>query len=61
MIDYMARALDLAERAKGTCNPNPAVGALLVRDGQIVGEEVPDRALVDHQTVGVDAELVRNA
>jgi diaminohydroxyphosphoribosylaminopyrimidine deaminase/5-amino-6-(5-phosphoribosylamino)uracil reductase len=37
-MDYMARALDLAERAKGFCNPNPAVGAVLVRDGRIVGE-----------------------
>ena len=34
----MARALDLAERAKGWCSPNPAVGAVLVRDGKIVGE-----------------------
>jgi len=38
MIDYMARALDLAEQAKGFCNPNPAVGAVLVREGRIVGE-----------------------
>src|SRR5215211_3720898 len=37
-MDYMARALDLAERAKGHCSPNPAVGAVLVRDGQTVGE-----------------------
>jgi len=37
-MSYMARALDLAERAKGWCNPNPAVGAVLVRDGHIVGE-----------------------
>src|SRR5215210_3845664 len=37
-MDYMARALDLAERAKGFCNPNPAVGAILVRDGRVVGE-----------------------
>ena len=36
-MDYMMRALDLAERAKGACNPNPAVGAVLVRDGQVVG------------------------
>lgn len=34
----MARALQLASRALGTCSPNPAVGAVLVRDGQIVGE-----------------------
>jgi len=37
-MDYMARALQLASRALGTCSPNPAVGAVIVRDGQIVGE-----------------------
>jgi diaminohydroxyphosphoribosylaminopyrimidine deaminase/5-amino-6-(5-phosphoribosylamino)uracil reductase len=37
-MDYMARALQLASRALGTCSPNPAVGAVLVRDGEIVGE-----------------------
>src|SRR5438128_166598 len=37
-IDPMERALELARQALGTCSPNPAVGAVLVRDGQIVGE-----------------------
>jgi pyrimidine deaminase RibD-like protein len=37
-MDYMARALHLASRALGTCSPNPAVGAVLVRDGTVVGE-----------------------
>jgi diaminohydroxyphosphoribosylaminopyrimidine deaminase / 5-amino-6-(5-phosphoribosylamino)uracil reductase len=37
-MDYMARALQLASRAIGNVSPNPAVGAVLVRDGQIVGE-----------------------
>jgi pyrimidine deaminase RibD-like protein len=37
-MDYMARALLLASRALGTVSPNPAVGAVLVRDGQVVGE-----------------------
>lgn len=37
-MDYMARALQLASRALGTVSPNPAVGAVLVRDGQVVGE-----------------------
>ena len=37
-MDYMARALQLASRALGSVSPNPAVGAVLVRDGQIVGE-----------------------
>lgn len=37
-MDYMARALQLASRALGKCSPNPAVGAVLVRDGEVVGE-----------------------
>jgi diaminohydroxyphosphoribosylaminopyrimidine deaminase / 5-amino-6-(5-phosphoribosylamino)uracil reductase len=36
--DYMARALELAERGRGSVEPNPLVGALVVRDGVIVGE-----------------------
>ena len=34
----LERALELAERARGTTHPNPAVGAVLVRDGVVVGE-----------------------
>jgi diaminohydroxyphosphoribosylaminopyrimidine deaminase / 5-amino-6-(5-phosphoribosylamino)uracil reductase len=34
----LARALELAERGRGTTYPNPIVGAVLVRDGEIVGE-----------------------
>lgn len=37
-MDYMARALELADLARGRTSPNPAVGAVVVRDGQIVGE-----------------------
>lgn len=35
---YMRRALRLAERGRGHVSPNPMVGAVLVRDGEIVGE-----------------------
>ena len=35
---FMARALDLAGRGKGTTHPNPMVGAVLVKDGGVVGE-----------------------
>lgn len=35
---WMRRALDLAARGRGTTSPNPMVGAVLVRDGQVVGE-----------------------
>ena len=35
---YMARALDLARRVLGTTSPNPAVGAVLVKHGRVIGE-----------------------
>jgi len=35
---YMRRALGLAALGLGTTAPNPAVGAVVVRDGRIVGE-----------------------
>ena len=35
---YMRRALALAQQAEGRTSPNPMVGAVLVRDGVIVGE-----------------------
>ena len=37
-MDYMSRALDKAREALGTSSPNPPVGAVLVKDGLIVGE-----------------------
>src|SRR5438045_7189690 len=35
---WMQRALELAERGRGYVEPNPLVGAVVVRDGQVVGE-----------------------
>ena len=35
---WMARALQLAERGLYTTSPNPRVGCVLVRDGKIIGE-----------------------
>src|SRR5207249_12255581 len=34
----MQRALELAERGRGHVEPNPLVGAVVVRDGGVVGE-----------------------
>ncbi|MFZ4755672.1 MAG: bifunctional diaminohydroxyphosphoribosylaminopyrimidine deaminase/5-amino-6-(5-phosphoribosylamino)uracil reductase RibD [Miltoncostaeaceae bacterium] len=34
----LARACDLALRARGQVSPNPAVGAVIARDGEVVGE-----------------------
>ncbi len=35
---WMRRAHDLAERGRGYVEPNPLVGAVVVRDGSLVGE-----------------------
>ena len=35
---YMRRAIDLAKKGSGHVNPNPLVGAVIVRDGEIIGE-----------------------
>jgi diaminohydroxyphosphoribosylaminopyrimidine deaminase/5-amino-6-(5-phosphoribosylamino)uracil reductase len=35
---HLERALALAERGRGTTRPNPVVGAVVVRDGSVVGE-----------------------
>ncbi len=37
-MDYMKRALELARQAIGAANPNPPVGAVVVKDGEVVGE-----------------------
>ena len=35
---YMERALELAALGEGNVNPNPMVGAVVVKDGKILGE-----------------------
>ncbi|MFB3816516.1 MAG: bifunctional diaminohydroxyphosphoribosylaminopyrimidine deaminase/5-amino-6-(5-phosphoribosylamino)uracil reductase RibD [Candidatus Methylomirabilales bacterium] len=49
---HMQRALELAARARGRTSPNPMVGAVLVKDGHVVGEGFHSFAGADH------AELV---
>jgi diaminohydroxyphosphoribosylaminopyrimidine deaminase / 5-amino-6-(5-phosphoribosylamino)uracil reductase len=47
----LERALKLAERGRGTTKPNPVVGAVIVRDGGIVGEGYHERAGGPHAEV----------
>ncbi len=47
----MKRALELAETALGNTAPNPAVGAVLVRDGAVIGEGCTQPAGMDHAEV----------
>ncbi len=37
-IRFMERALELAEKGRGYTNPNPLVGAVIVKLGRIIGE-----------------------
>jgi len=49
--EYLARALELAERGRGGTAPNPVVGALLVRGGAVVGEGWHERAGGPHAEI----------
>lgn len=45
---YLREALDLARKGEAQASPNPLVGALLVRDGQVVGRGFHTWAGVKH-------------
>jgi diaminohydroxyphosphoribosylaminopyrimidine deaminase/5-amino-6-(5-phosphoribosylamino)uracil reductase len=47
----LERALELAERGRGTTHPNPVVGAVVVRDGEVVGEGWHERRGGPHAEV----------
>lgn len=53
----MDRALELAARAVGNTAPNPPVGAVVVRDGQILGEGYHHRAGLSHAEVNALADV----
>ncbi len=59
--DYMRVALDLARQAQGRTSPNPAVGAVLVRDDTIVGRGFHTWAGVKHAEVLALEEARENA
>jgi diaminohydroxyphosphoribosylaminopyrimidine deaminase/5-amino-6-(5-phosphoribosylamino)uracil reductase len=48
---YMSRAIQLARKGLYTTNPNPRVGCVLVRDGEVVGEGFHLRAGEGHAEV----------
>ena len=51
MDEQLRRALELAERGRGTTRPNPVVGAVIVGDGEVVGEGWHERAGGPHAEV----------
>lgn len=48
---FMARALQLAAKAKGRTSPNPMVGSVIVKNGEIVGEGYHKQAGKPHAEV----------
>ena len=48
---FMQRALDLAAKALGRTSPNPAVGAVIVRNGRVIGEGFHRRAGLPHAEI----------
>ncbi|AQS59475.1 bifunctional diaminohydroxyphosphoribosylaminopyrimidine deaminase/5-amino-6-(5-phosphoribosylamino)uracil reductase RibD [Desulforamulus ferrireducens] len=48
---YMQLALGLAEKARGRTSPNPMVGAVLVKDGEVVGQGFHAKAGSAHAEV----------
>jgi diaminohydroxyphosphoribosylaminopyrimidine deaminase/5-amino-6-(5-phosphoribosylamino)uracil reductase len=58
---HMAQALQLAERGCYGAHPNPKVGCVLVKDGQVVGEGWHERAGAAHAEVNALRQAASNA
>lgn len=56
---FMRRALALARRARGDTRPNPMVGAVLVRNGRILGEGWHHRAGQPHAEIEAFRDAAR--
>ncbi|SNY55627.1 diaminohydroxyphosphoribosylaminopyrimidine deaminase [Arsukibacterium tuosuense] len=54
--DFMTRALQLAAKGRFTTDPNPNVGAVIVQDGDVVGEGYHHQAGESHAEVYALAE-----
>ena len=58
-VEYMERAVELAERGLGHTRPNPAVGAVIVKDSKIIGEGWHKKAGGDHAEVAAIKNALR--
>ncbi|MBO5939793.1 MAG: bifunctional diaminohydroxyphosphoribosylaminopyrimidine deaminase/5-amino-6-(5-phosphoribosylamino)uracil reductase RibD [Kiritimatiellae bacterium] len=59
-IVFMNRAIALAARSCGHTRPNPPVGAVIVRNGEIVGEGRHVRCGLDHAEVAALKSAAKN-
>ena len=49
--EYMAQALELARKGAGWVDPNPLVGAVVVRDGEVLATGYHDRYVARMRSV----------
>ena len=49
--EYMKLAIELAKKGKGKVNPNPLVGAVIVKDGKIIGKGYHEKCGTNHAEV----------
>lgn len=59
--DYMLRAIELAKKGMGFTNPNPMVGAVIVKDDRIIGEGYHERCGQLHAERNAIASLTESA
>ena len=57
----MERAIELARQGKGWTNPNPLVGAVIVKDGRVIGEGYHARCGEPHAERNAIAALTEPA
>lgn len=50
-LEFMARALQLAEQGRFTTDPNPRVGCVLVKDGRIISEGFHEKSGFAHAEI----------
>jgi len=57
---YMLMALGLAERGLGSVEPNPMVGCVIVKDGEVIGQGFHEEFGQAHAEINALADCVRN-
>jgi len=60
-IEFMQRAINLAKNGRFTTTPNPNVGCVLVKDGQVIGEGFHRQAGQGHAEVNALAQVKGSA
>lgn len=58
---FMGIAIGLAEQARGRTSPNPMVGAIIVKDGEIVGKGYHQKAGTPHAEIHAIADAGEQA